>query len=157
MRKFTTLLLVMLAAATLPAQNMKAFISHKAYCTDKMQPYIEFTFIIGGNSVRYALNEHQKFEADVDVRVDVAKGDSVVKTLHYILSSEEALQTLSGARLGVDMNMFSSLDIHTVNELFVAINPAHLQKLAGRALQGPERDIFRAQTVRELLRRTGSN
>ena len=53
--------------------------------------------------------------------------------------------------------MFSSLDIHTVNELFVAINPAHLQKLAGRTLQGAERDIFRAQTVRELLRRTGSN
>ena len=75
----------------------------------------------------------------------------------YILSSEEALKTLSGARLGVDMNMFSSLDIHTVNELFVAINPAHLQKLAGRTLQGAERDIFRAQTVRELLRRTGSN
>ena len=75
----------------------------------------------------------------------------------YILSSEEALKTLSGARFGVDMNMFSSLDIHMVNELFVAINPAHLQKLAGRELEGPERDVFRAQTVRELLRKTGAN
>ena len=96
MKKLTLYVIACLLALTGSAQNMKAFISHKAYCTDKMQPYIEFTFIIGGNSVRYALNEHQKFEADVDVRVDVAKGDSVVKTLHYILSSEEFADTTGG-------------------------------------------------------------
>ncbi len=74
----------------------------------------------------------------------------------YILSSEEALNSLSGARFGVDMGMFSSLDIHTVNELFMAISPAHLQKLAGRELEGVERDIFRAQTVRERLKKNGT-
>ena len=87
MKKLTLFVAACLLVLTGSAQNMKAFISHKAYCTDKMQPYIEFTFIIGGNSVKYALNEHQKYEADVDIRVDVAKGDTVVKTLHYILSS----------------------------------------------------------------------
>ncbi|MPM59727.1 Protein-arginine kinase [bioreactor metagenome] len=75
----------------------------------------------------------------------------------YILSSEEALNSLSGARFGVDMGMFSALDIHTVNELFVTINPAHLQKLSHRELDGRERDIFRAQIVREQLRKTGVN
>lgn len=75
----------------------------------------------------------------------------------YILSSEEALNSLSGARFGVDMGMFSALDIHMVNELFVTINPAHLQKLAHRELEGRERDIFRAQTVREQLRKNGAN
>lgn len=71
------------------AQNMKAFISHKAYCTTTMQPYIEFTFIVGGNSVNYALDpQTNKWAADVDIRVDVAKGDSIVKTLHYILGSD---------------------------------------------------------------------
>lgn len=71
------------------AQNMKAFISHKAYCTSAMQPYIEFTFIVGGNSVNYALDSKtNKWGADVEIRVDVTQNDSVVKTLHYILGSE---------------------------------------------------------------------
>lgn len=93
MKKIFLLLAVMLVSLASFSQNMKAFISHKAYCTDKMQPYIEFTFIVGGNSVRYALNDHQKYEADVDVRVDVAQGDTIVKTLHYILASEELADT----------------------------------------------------------------
>lgn len=96
MKKLFLLFAACVLALTGSAQNMKAFISHKAYCTDKMQPYIEFTFIIGGNSVRYALNEHQKYEADVDIRVDVTKDDSIVKTLHYILSSEEFADTTGG-------------------------------------------------------------
>ena len=83
------MLLCLLAAFTLPAQNMRAFISHKAYCSPKMQPYIEFTFIVGGESVQYALNDHGKYEADVEVRVEVTRGDTVVKMLHYILASDE--------------------------------------------------------------------
>ncbi len=96
MKKIFILILCLSALVSLQAQSMKAFISHKAYCTDKMQPYIEFTFIIGGNSVRYALNDNQKFVADVDIRVDVTSGDSVVKTLHYILASEEHADTAGG-------------------------------------------------------------
>ena len=96
MKKISILFAACLLVLTGSAQNMKAFISHKAYCTDKMQPYIEFTFIIGGNSVRYVQNDRGKYEADVDIRVDVAKGDTVVKTLHYILSSEEFADTTGG-------------------------------------------------------------
>lgn len=88
MKKFSLLLIACLALTIGSAQNMKAFISHKAYCTHKMQPYIEFTFIVGGNSVQYAMNEKGQYSAEVEVRVDVAKGDTVVKTLHYILASD---------------------------------------------------------------------
>ncbi|MDD3119736.1 MAG: protein arginine kinase [Victivallales bacterium] len=71
----------------------------------------------------------------------------------YILSSSEALDSLSALRLGVDMGMFSAVDIHTVNELFIVINPAHLQKYAGKELDSPsERDVFRATMVRERLK-----
>lgn len=70
----------------------------------------------------------------------------------YKLSSEEALQCLSGVRLGVDVGLFSGLDIHLVNELFIAINPAHLQKAAGVSLGEPERDIRRAALCRERLK-----
>lgn len=88
MRRFVLLALLSGLSLLAAAQNMKAFISHKAYCTGNRQPYIEFTFIIGGNSVRYVKNEQGKFDAGVDIRVDVAKNDSVVKSLHYVLASE---------------------------------------------------------------------
>jgi len=45
----------------------------------------------------------------------------------YFLAAEEAASSLSMIRLGVDMGMFSNVDIHTVNDLFVRINPAHLR------------------------------
>lgn len=88
MKKICFLLAIGLWPAIGLTQNMKAFISHKAYCTDKMQPYIEFTFIIGGNTVQYERNRQQKYEADVEISVDMRKGDSTVQTLHYILSSD---------------------------------------------------------------------
>jgi len=89
MRKLSLVAVMCLLMVASFAQNMKAFISHKPYCTNKMQPYIEFTFIVGGNSVQYALNENGRYEADVEIRVDVTKNDSVVKSLHYILASDE--------------------------------------------------------------------
>lgn len=74
----------------------------------------------------------------------------------YILSSKEAFNSLSGVRLGVDMHMFNTLDRKIVNDLFLAISPAHLQKRSGRILSGQERDAFRAETVRAQLKLNGS-
>lgn len=70
----------------------------------------------------------------------------------YKLSGEEAINCLSGVRVGVDLGMFSALDIHTVNELFIGIGAAHLQKSAGRILNAAERDIGRAALCREKLK-----
>jgi protein arginine kinase len=70
----------------------------------------------------------------------------------YIISSDETLNSLSALRLGVDMGMFSSVDIHTVNELFLTIQPAHLQKYADKELVSEDRDVFRASLLRDKLR-----
>ncbi|MDR0933277.1 MAG: protein arginine kinase [Victivallales bacterium] len=70
----------------------------------------------------------------------------------YKLTGEEALNCLSGVRVGVDLGMFTSLDIHTVNELFIGIGAAHLQKKEGRVLSSLERDICRAALCREKLK-----
>jgi GWxTD domain-containing protein len=78
-----------LAALSPFAQGMKVFISHKAFCTNNLQPYIEYTFIVGGNSVNYVPNKQNKFEAAVEICVDMMKGDSMVERLHYILSSDQ--------------------------------------------------------------------
>ena len=71
----------------------------------------------------------------------------------YIISSQEALNSLSALRLGVDLGMFSSLDIHTVNELFVLVQPGHLQKYSGKQMENSsDRDILRASLIRERLK-----
>lgn len=93
MKKLSLIFAVCLLACAVSAQNMKAFISHKAYCTQNMQPYIEFTFIIGGNSVQYVKGDNGMFRAEVELRVDVTKDDSVVNTLHYVLSSDQFADT----------------------------------------------------------------
>lgn len=89
MRKYTLLALFLLAVFSSFAQGLKIFISHKAFCTNNLQPYIEYTFIVGGNTVNYVPNKHNKFEAAVEIQVDMMKDDSLVERLHYILSSDQ--------------------------------------------------------------------
>ena len=89
MKKYTLLFVISLAIFASQAQGLKAFISHKAYCTNKLQPYIEFTFIVGGNTVQYAPNKQKKYEAGVEIQVDMLQHDSLVNRLHYILSSDQ--------------------------------------------------------------------
>ena len=69
----------------------------------------------------------------------------------YLISSEEALEALSALRLGVDMRMFRGVKLHTVNELFLLVQSAHLQKYCGRELEQNERDELRASLLREYL------
>lgn len=70
----------------------------------------------------------------------------------YKLSGKEAMQSLSGVRLGVDLGLFSAIDLAKVNELFIATGEAHLQKNAGHKLNSNARDILRAQLCREKLK-----
>ena len=69
----------------------------------------------------------------------------------YLISSDEALEALSALRLGVDMQMFRDLKIHTVNELFLLVQSAHLQKYSEKELEQAERDEVRASLLREYL------
>ena len=67
------------------------------------------------------------------------------------MSSNEALDLLSAVRLGVDLGLMNGLNRTTVNELFIFSQPAHLQKLEGKALTAKERDAKRAQLLRSRL------
>ena len=68
-----------------------------------------------------------------------------------LLPSDEAMMLLSAVRMGVNLGLIDRLTIHTVNELFIQTQPAHLQKLEGRKLESPERDIARASFIRGRL------
>lgn len=70
-----------------------------------------------------------------------------------LISSNEALQYLSHVRMGLHTGRLTSVDLHTVNELFIQTQPAHLQKLSGERLTGEQRSIARANLIRARLSR----
>jgi protein arginine kinase len=67
------------------------------------------------------------------------------------ISSEETMDLLSSVRLGVNLGLLTDVDIETVNELFILTQPAHLQKLEKRELEPLERDVTRAEYIRDKL------
>jgi protein arginine kinase len=70
----------------------------------------------------------------------------------HIISSKETMNMLSFLRLGVDLELFPGTDRASVDELFLITQPAHLQKQVSDKLTADERDLMRADMVRERLK-----
>ena len=72
--------------------------------------------------------------------------------LHHarLISARETLNLLSHLRLGVNLGWID-IPLAIINELMIVTQPAHLQKLFGKELDGRMRDIMRAKLVREKL------
>jgi len=64
-----------------------------------------------------------------------------------LISSEETLGLLSIIRLGADLGIVKGLDRSMLNNLFIQIQPAHLQKKEGKQLSAEERDAVRAEFI----------
>jgi len=69
-----------------------------------------------------------------------------------IINSQETTELLSMVRMGSDLGMIKDIDRRTINELFIITQPAHLQKIMQKKLSAQERDIKRAQIVRDKLK-----
>jgi protein arginine kinase len=67
------------------------------------------------------------------------------------ISSDETMDLLSAVRLGVNLGILSSPSVGAINELFIQIQPAHLQMREGAELTDDERDAARAELIRETL------
>ena len=81
----------------------------------------------------------------------ISRSFGILKSAH-IISTEETLELLSMVRLGCDLGLIKDIDRKTLNELFIIMHPAHLQKLQNRKLSPQERDIERAEIVRVKLK-----
>lgn len=68
-----------------------------------------------------------------------------------IVSFEESFKLLSDVRLGIDMGIITSVEINKINEMMLMIQSASLQSSVGRPLGSDERDIKRADFIRENL------
>lgn len=68
-----------------------------------------------------------------------------------VVSSEEAMSLLSDLRMGICMGQVAGMDLKSVNELLLLVQPAHIQKHAGKAMEAPARREYRARLLRERL------
>ena len=81
----------------------------------------------------------------------VSRAYATLESAHIITSSE-TIDLLSLVRLGIGLGMVKGLNRQKLNDLFILIQPAHLQKLAGKELSPSERDIKRAELIRSSLK-----
>jgi protein arginine kinase len=65
------------------------------------------------------------------------------------------MNLLSSLRLGVDLGHFTNMDRSLVDELFIITQPAHLQKQFSEKLAAEERDLLRADMLRDRLKHVG--
>lgn len=68
-----------------------------------------------------------------------------------VLNSGEVMNLLSALRLGVSLKVIDKISLGQINELLIITQPAHLQKFYGREMDENERDMIRAELVRERL------
>ena len=69
-----------------------------------------------------------------------------------IITSAETIKLLSAVRLGVDLGIIKDIAKTEINELFILIQPAHLQKIEGKILTPNQRDYKRADLIRKTLK-----
>ena len=86
----------------------------------------------------------------------VALDDKVSRALGLLrsarlMATDETLLLLSHLRMGVHMNRVKEVDLRTINELFLLTQPAHLQKMQGKKLEGDVRRAARADYIRARL------
>ncbi|MFZ5803188.1 MAG: protein arginine kinase [Candidatus Omnitrophota bacterium] len=70
------------------------------------------------------------------------------------IASEEATQLISLVLLGIHMGVLASKITATeVNSLLLLVQPAHLQRMNQKVLNAAERDLKRAELIRERLKK----
>ncbi len=99
--------------------------------------------------LRERLREDMKYQ--LEDRVGRAYG---ILSSARVMNSNEAMALLSDVRLGVDLGILAKITAFALNELVVAIRPAHLQKKVGKEMDAFHRDIERAEVIKERLAAT---
>ncbi|MCH2182011.1 MAG: protein arginine kinase [Mariniblastus sp.] len=95
-------------------------------------------FLISGE------NQHNLFD-------QVSRAYGTLQNAQQI-SSEETMYLLSQVRMGVNLGLIGDLEIPTINKLFIHTQPAHLQKLRRNELDTMERNIERANYLKQHLK-----
>jgi protein arginine kinase len=102
--------------------------------------------------IDYEHHARKKLLNDLTVALDdkICRAVGILRTAR-LLTSDETLFLLSHLRMGVNLGRIKDVDVRTLNELFLLTQPAHLQKIQGRKLEGDLRRAARADYIRQRL------
>ncbi len=107
--------------------------------------------------VKHEQNARARLMEQKRVLVEDHVGRSLgILTHAHILTSREALENLSGLRLGIDLGIVKGIEWSTICDLLMLTQPGHLQKTEGRKLKPGERDEARAGLMRKRLKAAGT-
>lgn len=96
--------------------------------------------------------EHLRVKKKTKFEDQIWRGLGTLKSAR-MMSSAESTQLLSLVHLGMCMGLIQGkLNRKDIQNLFVLIQPAHLQKISGSILSSQERDSRRADLLREKLK-----
>ncbi|MCB1195118.1 protein arginine kinase [bacterium] len=84
------------------------------------------------------------------LRDQIGRAYGILANAHLI-SSKETLGLLSALRMGIDLKYVKNINKRCINELYIATQPAHLQKQTGKLLEPERRDAIRAELIRNYL------
>ncbi len=68
------------------------------------------------------------------------------------LNSDECSNLLSNVKLGTDLGIITELDDLTVKKMMLYTKPANLQKFLGKILDANQRDIKRAEIIKQIIK-----
>jgi protein arginine kinase len=92
------------------------------------------------------------FEKDGNVVLDrIYRAYGILKYAN-LLTSSESMNLLSMLRLASDIGMLPHSVRGRVDHLMMAIQPSHLQYAYGKVLESDERDLLRAERLREAMK-----
>ncbi|MEO0191108.1 MAG: ATP--guanido phosphotransferase, partial [candidate division WOR-3 bacterium] len=68
-----------------------------------------------------------------------------------LISSDEVLNLISAVRLGIGLGIIKDVEIDTLNEIMLVSRPGNIQLFYGEILEEQERDVKRADYIRNRL------
>lgn len=68
------------------------------------------------------------------------------------LNSDECSNLLSNVKLGTDLGIITELDDLTVKKMMLYTKPANLQKFLGKIFDANQRDIKRAEIIKQIIK-----
>ena len=100
--------------------------------------------------------EQEKLARKILTKKEIELEDKVYRAYGIIsnarkLSSEECNNLLSDVKLGTDMGIIKEMNDLKVKKLEVFTKPANLQKYVGQTLEAYDRDIKRAEIVKQII------
>ena len=105
---------------------------------------------------RQILMSERKIRQNLSGEARIRLEDKILRSYGILtnakmVSSQEALAYISDVRLGVDMGVIKGLKPSALNGLFLMTGPAYIQQMAKNAMTPMERDLYRADFIRQKM------